>query len=107
MITARFQRSKGRLAGFCVSGHAGYADYGSDIVCASVTSAVQLTANGITQCLDIKAQVSADPDGGVKLALPQDCQREDAQAFLKALYLHLTVLSQDYQGTIKIIDAEV
>lgn len=100
-------RSRDGLRGFCAQGHADYAEYGEDIVCASVTSAVQLTANGITECLGINASVSVDPQGGISLILPQDCRREDAAAFLEALYLHLTVLSQDYKGTIQITDSEV
>ena len=51
MIRVEFTKSGELLTCFSVSGHAGYDDYGHDIVCASVTSAVQLTANGITEVL--------------------------------------------------------
>ncbi|MBR5721970.1 MAG: ribosomal-processing cysteine protease Prp, partial [Clostridia bacterium] len=46
MIRIVFVEKDGRLNGFSVSGHAGYAPYGSNIVCSAVTSAVQLTVNG-------------------------------------------------------------
>ena len=52
----------GELVGFSVSGHAGYADAGEDIVCAAVSSAVQLTANGITEILGLSASVEAEGD---------------------------------------------
>ena len=55
MIQAKILRRNGRTAGFSVSGHAGYADSGKDIVCAAVSSAVQLTANGITVVLHCPA----------------------------------------------------
>ena len=48
--------------GFAVSGHAGYDDYGHDIVCASVTSAVQMTANGLTEVLELQGDVTVDGD---------------------------------------------
>ncbi len=51
MICARFFRKNGSLSSVAaISGHAGFADAGEDIVCASVSSAVQLVANGITEC---------------------------------------------------------
>ena len=55
MIRVEFTKSGELLTSFSVSGHAGYDDYGHDIVCASVTSAVQLTANGITEVLKLLA----------------------------------------------------
>ena len=45
MIRAEFYESDGLMSGFTFSGHAGYAESGSDVVCAAVSSAVQLTAN--------------------------------------------------------------
>ena len=48
MIYAEFFTRQEKLYGFKISGHAGYADKGEDIVCASVSSAVQLVANTIT-----------------------------------------------------------
>ena len=58
MIKAKFFQKNGKLTGFEISGHAGFDLYGKDIVCASVSSAVQLTANGITEILGKKADVS-------------------------------------------------
>ena len=106
MITARFQRSKGRLTGFCVSGHAGYADYGSDIVCASVTSALQTVINGITEVLKVPAQVQVD-ENKITCTLPEDSDSQAAQAFLNALFLQLNLLAEDYPKTITLKNLEV
>ena len=54
-----------------INGHAGYADYGNDIVCASVSSIVYTTINGI---LNIK---------------------EDAIKFIDKDTLEIEVLSND------------
>ena len=46
MITAKiFRNSRGAVSGFEISGHAGYAEHGGDIVCAAV-SAIAYTAAG-------------------------------------------------------------
>ena len=105
MIHADFTRTEGKLTAFSLRGHAGYDDYGKDIVCASVTSAVQLTANAITEVLKVKADVKV-LDNLIQLKLPEKCPQE-AYSFMEALRLHLEILSEDYEGTIKVKVSEV
>ena len=57
MIHAELFCHNSQVTGFCVRGHAGYSESGSDVVCAGVTTAVQLTANGITECACVPANV--------------------------------------------------
>lgn len=106
MIRARFFSKANRLTGFSVSGHAGYADAGEDIVCAAVSSAVQLTANGITEVLGLQAQVCAEGDT-VSLRLDDPGACREAEPFLKALQLHLSVLAEDYPKNVKLTCTEV
>jgi len=94
-----------RLVGFEVSGHAGYADSGEDIVCAAVTSAVQFSANAITDVVLANAEVIVDENlvGLILSDDPADARTQyGAQAILEALYLHLKDLSEQYRGTIRI-----
>lgn len=105
MIRAIFCKQKDVYKGFSVSGHACYADYGNDIVCASVTSALQCTTNGIVEILKVKVDVDVS-ENEIKLSLV-DTDNSCAVAFLQAFYLHLELLSQDYNGTIKLIISEV
>ncbi len=105
MIRVEFTKSGELLTAFSVSGHAGYDDYGHDIVCASVTSAVQLTANGITEVLKLPAKVDVE-ENLIRVTLPSR-QREKGQPFLQALLLHLRLLAQDYEGTIQVNLSEV
>ena len=52
MIRASFRRSgQGYISGFRVSGHAGFAEKGSDIVCAAVSALVINTVNSIDEFL--------------------------------------------------------
>jgi len=104
MITAEFFKRNGKLCGFCIKGHAGFADSGEDIACASVSSAVQLVANTITECFKIKADVDVF---GNKIQLVMPHSDENAEKVLDGLYLHLTLISEDYEGTLKITTSEV
>ncbi len=113
MIRAVFKKSGGaqkKLIGFEISGHAGYADKGEDIVCAAVTSAVQFSANAITEIAAIDADVRAG-DNRISLTLPDKTSGDGAdyaaQVILEALLLHLRTLSEQYRGTIRITVMEV
>lgn len=104
MITAVFRRG-GLWRGVEVSGHAGWAAAGRDVVCASVSSAVQLTSNGITEILKVPAKVLVD-ENTVCCELPAGAKKE-ASDFIDALYLHFNLLAQDYPDYIKITVLEV
>lgn len=107
MIRARFFCDNGKMYGFEVSGHAGYADKGKDIVCASVSSAVQMAANTITEIICESADVATEGD---KISLKLNHSGEinyPAQAVLKGLHLHLSILSDQFESTISVEDSEV
>ncbi|MBQ9855288.1 MAG: ribosomal-processing cysteine protease Prp, partial [Clostridia bacterium] len=42
-----YSDEKGMIWGFEASGHAGYAESGSDIVCAAISALTQATAGGL------------------------------------------------------------
>ena len=94
----------GELVGFSVSGHA---DAGEDIVCAAVSSAVQLTANGITEILGLSASVEAEGDTVSLRLQSESLGGRGAAAFLEALKLHLSVLAEDYPTNVKVTCTEV
>jgi uncharacterized protein YsxB (DUF464 family) len=104
MITAIFYKKSGNLSGFKVSGHAEYDDIGFDIVCAGVTSAVQLTANLITESFGIKAEVVAQ-DNIVSLKVENVC--EVSSKLIDGLRNHLELISQQFEGTISLKISEV
>lgn len=104
MIRARFFHAGGRLCGFAVSGHAGYAAAGRDIVCAGVSSAVQMAANTVTEVLRAGARVRTEGDT-VELLLAQRGaaeQEKAVQAVLEGLRLQLETLSRGHRGTIRV-----
>lgn len=105
MIEAEFRRKGRRITGFSVSGHAGYADNGKDIVCAAVSSAVQMAANGVTEILHFPAEVSAKGDT-VSLFLEGEGS-ESVLAILDAFRLQMEILEEQYPKFIRIRYLEV
>ena len=109
MIEAKFFSENNRLIGFCIGGHAGFADFGKDIACASVSSAIQLTANSITECFAIKANLKVSEDNSVTLMLTDKDMNNIAvgEKLIDSLKLHLELLNEEFPKTIKIKFTEV
>ena len=105
MIRAEFLHTDGNLVGFVFSGHALFDEHGKDIVCAAVTSAVELCANGITELAGADPTVEVK-DNTISLKL-RDGTNEKAVFLLGALKLHMEVLIQDYEEFITVIHSEV
>lgn len=105
MIRIQFFQQENKLCGCTLSGHAGYAAEGEDIVCASVSSAVQLTANMLTEIFHIDADVSAC-ENSISIRLPRSCPAEGVK-ILEGLRLHSELLKDDYPKFIQIKHTEV
>ena len=93
MIKATFYRNKGFTAGFLIRGHSGYAEEGSDVICASVSSAAYMAANTLTEIVGAEADIAVD-DGYLKLTLNEPTDK--TELILQGLELHISTLAQDY-----------
>lgn len=105
MITVTFIRSDDLICGFNISGHSGYSEEGSDIVCAAVSSAALMTANTITDVQHINAEVTCG-DGSLDLRMSPD-EAKNVSILTDGLKLHLTALSEQYKKYIKVKFSEV
>lgn len=108
MTTVTFFTEGKRLVGFQVKGHSGYADEGSDIVCAAITSAVRLTECAVNDVLGLEASVKAKGDT-VSLKLPGglgQTNESTCQTLLTALMLYLAELHEEYPENIIVVEEE-
>ncbi len=103
MLKAVFSRKNGRLCRCSIKGHAGYAEHGQDVVCAAVSSAVQLTANLLTDTFQEDASASAKGDTVNIRTSGSDISVK----LLEALYVHLQCISEEFPNTIKFEFTEV
>ena len=106
MTKCEFFRSEGRINGFSVSGHSGYAEAGQDILCAAITAAVTLTEAIINDVCGGKAKVRVkEQDARITLTLPASCEEEDSiQAALTGLMVYLIGLRDDYSDYIEVLE---
>ena len=107
MINAEFLKKDDIFVGFSVKDHACFADAGYDICCASVSSAVMITANTITEIFGIKADVSVNNDvGEVNLNVTDD-ENKNADKMIAGLVLHLNEIAKEFPGYIRIEEKNV
>jgi uncharacterized protein YsxB (DUF464 family) len=98
MIEAQFRYPARGAARFTVSGHAGYADAGADVVCAAVSSAAYMAANTVTEILGVNGTADVK-DGYLQFEFSGS---EEAARIVQGLQLHLTELAAQYPGFIQI-----
>jgi len=101
MITASFVKSNGKFCNFRIHGHSGYAEEGSDIVCAAVSAMAMLTVNNITESFGVPAKVVADEEGPVIDFKLVDID-ERACALIAGLWRELAALANDYPKNIRV-----
>lgn len=108
MIIAKFiKNSKDLIYSFEITGHAGYAEAGEDIVCAAVSVLAIETVNSIDKMADHQMFVEeADNDGGylfaqIKPNLSEN-QAQVTQILLKHLYLSLQDVATTYPDYVTI-----
>ena len=95
-----------RITGFSVSGHSGYSESGSDIVCAAISAVVTMAEATINDVCGAKAKVRVkDEDARVTLMLPSSCDEEETvQAVLSGMLVTLLSLKEDYPDYIEVLE---
>ena len=90
-----YQNTDGKKIGFSSVGHAGYDEYGHDIVCAGVSALVINCINSIENFCDVRFKVDADDEGGnIKFMLnaPAD---GDSELLINSMILGLKGIQND------------
>ena len=100
-----YRDQAGRNTGFSVKGHSGYADAGSDIVCAGISALTITCINALESVAGVTPIVKGGEDGFLEARLPcsvDDERMHDAQVLLRALHQGLSDLSDGYSKYIRL-----
>lgn len=109
-INVQFFRSAGLYTGFAVSGHDA-ADINPDtdadfsVLCAAVSSAVQLTCNTLTECFRVPQEaVSVRPAENMLNQIALRLERPDPvqSEIIHGLLIHMQLLSEDFGSRISV-----
>lgn len=87
------------------SGHAGYAEEGSDIVCAGISTIVQCTLLGLLKVVGIAVSYTTHDDGYLRFVLPDTLsisERHDADILLDTMIASLDDFYTEYSDFINL-----
>ncbi len=106
MTRCEFFTENDRITGFSISGHSGYAEAGSDIVCSAISAVVTMAEATINEVCGAKAKVRVkDEQARISLTLPTSCDEEDTvQAVLAGMMITLCSIRDDYPDYIEVLE---
>ena len=106
MTRCEFFTEGDRITGFSISGHSGYAEAGSDIVCAAISAVVTMAEAAINDVCGAKAKVRVkDEQARITLTLPVSCDEEETvQAVLAGMMITLAGMRDDYPDYIEVLE---
>ena len=105
-----YRRGDGKLTGYRAEGHTGYAEQGSDIVCAAVSALTQSTLNGLKNVLKAPVMFEIDDEAAFLEArlTPEasETQVKEAQLLLQTLLQGLQAIERSYPRNVRIFFEE-
>lgn len=101
MTTIRVSSEGGKITGFSCKGHSGYAEEGSDIVCAAVSILTQTAVNALETVAGVKPVIKVR-DGLLEARLPET-ENHDAQVILQSMVQGLRDISDGYADYVRLI----
>ena len=90
-----FKSARGDITGFSCKGHAGYAEEGSDIVCAAVSALSITCANALQSVAGVEPEIT-EKDGFLTAQLREDQLTRDSQVILKTLEQGIRDMAASY-----------
>lgn len=105
MTTVAFLQDARGLCGIRVSGHAGYAPAGEDIVCAAASVLIATCANALESVAGIRPEVSQKP-AMIQVSLPgglSPADEHDAQIILRTAEQGFRDIAAQYPSYLQII----
>ena len=102
--------SASRITGYSIKGHSGYAEEGSDIVCAGISALAITTENALCQLVKLSPTERGGEDGFLEVLLPEkmtEAQMHDAQLLMNTLHIGLENIAQAYPDYVRLTTRRV
>jgi hypothetical protein len=100
MIQAVFYKNRSDYIGFTISGHSGYSELGSDIVCAAVSAVTLHTAEILLSDLHFVKDIEQGEAGYLRVELSRI--DEQSNMLVGALKRTLSEIQKEYSGYLSV-----
>lgn len=108
MTKVEIFRKNGSIIGYKANGHSGYSEQGTDIVCAAISTALQLPVLSMQEILKINPKFNINEDGFLEVDL-KTLNKDDFKKLelsLETMVLFIKELSKQYPKNIKLVEKE-
>jgi hypothetical protein len=107
MTKVEIFRKNGNIIGYKASGHSGYSEQGSDIICSAISTSLQMTLIGIQEILKLKVDFKIN-DGFLDVDLKNISQDKLTQTNIltEAMAIFLKELTKQYPKYIRLVEKE-
>ena len=116
MTKVEIFRKNGSIVGYKASGHSGYSEQGSDIICSAISTSLQMTLAGIQEVLKLEPKFKIN-DGFLDVDLKDisqnkmnnDCPKKNRvgiKTFTESMALFLKELAKQYPKYIRLVEKE-
>lgn len=107
MTKVEIFRKNGNIIGYKASGHSGYSEQGSDIICSAISTSLQMTLIGIQEVLKLKVDFKIN-DGFLDVDLKNISQDKLTQTNIltEAMAIFLKELTKQYPKYIRLVEKE-
>lgn len=107
MTKVEIFRKNGNIIGYKASGHSGYSEQGSDIICSAISTSLQMTLIGIQEVLKLKVDFKIN-DAFLDVDLKNISQDKLTQTNIltEAMAIFLKELTKQYPKYIRLVEKE-
>lgn len=107
MIKVEIFRKNGSIVGYKASGHSGYSEQGSDIICSAISTSMQMTLAGIQEVLKLKPKFKLN-DSFLDVDLKDISQNKftEINILTESMALFLKELAKQYPKYIRLVEKE-
>lgn len=107
MTKVEIFRKNGNIIGYKASGHSGYSEQGSDIICSAISTSLQMTLIGIQKVLKLKVDFKIN-DGFLDVDLKNISLDKLTQTNIltEAMAIFLKELTKQYPKYIRLVEKE-
>lgn len=104
-----YKQKNGRIVKYVISGHTDFAESGSDVLCAAISTAATMTLNAILEVAKIPVGYEVR-DAYIECILPESLGESDyekCELLINSMLLALNDLKDQYEKHITITELEV
>ena len=107
MTKVEIFRKNGNIIGYKASGHSGYSEQGSDIICSAISTSLQMTLIGIQEVLKLKVDFKIN-DGFLDVDLKNISLDKLTQINIltETMAIFLKELTEQYPKYIRLVEKE-